>query len=267
MKDITIIIPVHKIDDTILTYLKNALASVRENQKNYDNKLRTLIVCINDKDKKRLYKELEEYEFDVLVNNTDKTDYCSQINTAAKFIDTDYFSILEFDDEYTPKWFKMAAEYYYTNEDVSVFLPINIHYEEEDRRICQFCNEIVWANEFSKEMGYIDFDCLENFYGFNLTGGIFNTKDFLQIGGFKPSIKVAFNHEFLLRLTNKKLKAFVVPKEGYKHVLNRKDSLTDEYTKTLSEDEINKWFDVARCEYSYTEDRNATPHDENIQLK
>ena len=101
MKDITIIIPVHKIDDTILTYLKNALASVRENQKNYDNKLRTLIVCINDKDKKRLYKELEEYEFDVLVNNTDKTDYCSQINTAAEFIDTDYFSILEFDDEYT----------------------------------------------------------------------------------------------------------------------------------------------------------------------
>ena len=39
MKDITIIIPVHKIDDTILTYLKNALASVQENQKNYANNI------------------------------------------------------------------------------------------------------------------------------------------------------------------------------------------------------------------------------------
>lgn len=267
MKDITIIVPINEVNKKSLIYIKKALASVKENQKYYNNKLRMLLICLNDKDKNVLNENLSDYEFDVIVNNTDKTDYCSQINIAVKLIDTEYFSILEYDDEYTPKWFKMASDYFYTNEDVSLFLPINIHYEEEDPRICQFCNEIVWANEFSQELGYIDFNCLENFYGFNLTGGIFNTKDFLQIGGFKPSIKVAFNYEFLLRLTNKKLRAFVVPKEGYKHVLNREGSLTDSYSKELTNDLINKWFDIAKCEYPYVEDRNVTPNMNEVQLK
>lgn len=267
MKDITIIVPINEVDENTLTYLKKALTSVKENKKYYSNKLRTLLICGNDKTKNLISKGLPDYEYDIIVNNSDKTDYCSQINTAAKMIDTDYFSILEFDDEYTSKWFRMASEYFYTNEDVSVFLPINIHYEEEDPRICHFCNEIVWANEFSQELGYIDFNCLENFYGFNLTGGIFNTKDFLQIGGFKPSIKVAFNYEFLLRLTNKKLKVFVVPKEGYKHILNRKGSLTDNYSKDLSDEMITKWFNIAKCEYPYIEDRNVTPNMNEVQLK
>lgn len=267
MKDITIIIPVHKVNEMILNYLDKALLSVERNRENYNNKLITTIVCTNENDKNILLKRYQNHSFNIILNNSGKTDYCSQINIASKLIDTDYFSILEYDDEYTPKWFKMASEYYYTNEDVSLFLPINIHYEEEDHRICQFSNEIVWANEFSQELGYIDFNCLENYYGFNLTGGIFNTKDFIQIGGFKPSIKVSFNYEFLLRLTNKKLKAFVVPKEGYKHVINRKESLTDDYSKELTDEMINKWFDVAKCEYPYTEDRNVTPTINKEELK
>ena len=74
---------------------------------------------------------------------------------------------------------------------------------------------------------------------------------------FKPSIKVAFNYEFLLRLTKKELKVYVVPKEGYIHVIGRKDSLTDEYNKTLSREEIKKWFDLAKTEYAFTEDRKT----------
>ena len=62
----------------------------------------------------------------------------------------------------------------------------------------------------------------------------------------------------MLRLTNKKLKCFVVPKEGYIHLLNRTDSLTDEYEKSLTSEMVDKWFEVARSEYAYTTDRNIT---------
>ena len=89
-------------------------------------------------------------------------------------------------------------------------------------------------------VGVIDFECLDNCSTFNLTGGIFNTSDFIKVGGLKPSIKIAFNYEFLLRATDKKLKVIVVPKEGYKHLIGRKGSLTSEYEKTISDKDVKK---------------------------
>jgi hypothetical protein len=48
----------------------------------------------------------------------------------------------------------------------------------------------------------------------------------------------------------------VVPKEGYVHEIGREGSLTDTYNKTLSDEEINKWFELAFREYVYDTDRN-----------
>lgn len=258
MTDITIIIPIHKFNDEIKTCLTNALTSIRINQKTYTfGKLIPLVVAPSD-----VLEEIgenfgEEYYYTYHRNTTGNTDFCSQINFAVKHVDTEYFSILEFDDTYTDNWFKMAHEYYYTNESVSVFLPINILTDSEHKQF-QFINEIAWTGSFSNNIGYLDYDCLEDYPSFNLTGGIFNTEDFKKIGGFKPSIKVAFNYELLLRMTKRELKVYVVPKEGYIHVIGRKDSLTDEYNNTLSKEEIKKWFDLAKIEYSFTEDRKTT---------
>ena len=148
----------------------------------------------------------------------------------------------------------MFEKYYYTHEDVSVFLPINVDsFSNEGYR--QFGNEAPWAMQFSQELGFIDFKCLENYYGVNLTGGVFNRKDFISIGGLKPSIQVAFNYEFLLRLTNKKLKAYVIPKEGYHHVVGRNGSLMDICSGKFTQEEIDKWYALAKEEYQYEEDR------------
>lgn len=266
MKDITILIPIHKFNpDVDGKYLSEAVASVRENKETYKGGvLNTLVVCPKGVQGK-VEPFLEGLDNCSFLTNDGDTDFCSQVNLGAKSAGTDFFSILEYDDEYAPKWFKMVSEYYYSNEDVSLFLPINVHYEEGGKAR-QYCNEIVWAHEFSKEIGFIDNECLENYYGFNLTGGVFNTKDFLAVGGLKPSIKVAFNHEFLLRLTFKKLKAFVVPKEGYCHLLNREGSLTDEYEKELTDGMVKKWFDIAKCEYSYAEDRKVVPMEATEKL-
>lgn len=257
MKDISVIIPVHTYDETVAICLETALNSVEECRKHYtDGNIKVNFVGPHDviKQLSDLY-DLTDY---AMITNDGKTDFCSQINYAVSQIDTDYFSILEFDDMYAPFWFKTVAEYYHTNEDVSLFLPINVVFEEGNN-IRSFNNEMVWAGDFSKEIGVIDFDSLENYYGFNLTGGVFNTSDFRKLGGFKPSIKVAFNHEHLLRLTHHKMKVYVIPKEGYKHRINRENSLSDIYEKELQKDEIKQWFDIAKSEYAYLKDREKKP--------
>lgn len=243
MKDIAILIPLHKIEDNTFEYLDKAVESVIKNQKHYENALDTYIIC-TEENSKIILKHFKDNEKDisgVIVNNSDKTDFCSQINFAVndELIKNKYehFSILEFDDVYTDKWFKSVKEYYYTNENVSLFLPINVEINDIDGYY-QYCNEVIWANSFSKEIGYIDRECLEDFYGFNLTGGVFNLKDFLLVDGFDNSIKVAFNYDLLLRLTDKKLSVYVVPKEGYCHLINRDNSLSKEYYETLTNDEI-----------------------------
>lgn len=256
MTDITIIIPLHKFDNTIKGLLENAFQSIKKNQENYTfGKLIPMVVGPNEV-LESLGEEFGEKEFYHTCRNNEKTDFCSQINRAVKNVETDYFSILEFDDVYTDKWFKMAHDYFYTNESVSLFLPINIIWSEEAPGQFQYINEIAWTSSFSNEIGYLDYDCLQDYPSFNLTGGIFNTNDFKTVGGFKPSIKLAFNYELLLRIAKKELKIFVVPKEGYMHVIGRKGSLTDEYNKEIAREDIKKWFDLAKIECSFNEDRN-----------
>ena len=256
MKDITVIIPVHKFNEKIKDLLNTAFESIKNNQETYTfGKLIPMVVAPGE-----ILEEIGE-NFGEQVNyhtcrNTGDTDFCSQINTAVKNVTTEHFSILEFDDIYADNWFKMAHDYFYTNESVSLFIPINIITDVEHKQF-QYVNEIAWSSSFSQEIGYLDFDCLQDYSSFNLTGGIFNTNDFVTIGGFKPSIKVAFNYELLLRMTKKELKVFVVPKEGYMHIIGREDSLTDEYNKTLTDKEILKWFSLAKTEYMYTEDRKT----------
>ena len=256
MNDITIIIPVHKFDEKIKELLNDALESIKTNQENYTfGKLVPLIVGPNNV-LEEIGETFGENNFYHACRNTGETDFCSQVNFAAKKVDTQYFSILEFDDTYSDNWFKMAHDYYYTNETVSLFLPINILTDVSHQQF-QYVNEISWSGSFSNEIGFLDFDCLQDYSSFNLTGGIFNTEDFKKIGMFKPSIKVAFNYELLLRMTKKELKVYVVPKEGYTHVIGREDSLTDEYNKTLTNEEIRKWFDLAKIECVFTEDRKT----------
>ena len=256
MLEVSVIIPIHEIKENTLDLLNKAIESVDINNKNTKQvKLYSKVICPENISEQ--LKKVAKKRYEVLVNKN-KTDYCTQINEAIKQIKTDYFAILEYDDVFMPRYFKGFYEYYAVNEDVSAFLPINVFVDSETN-IREFCNEIVWAKEFSKERGYIDYDCLQSFTGFNLTGGVFNKNDFETVGGYKPSIKVAFNYELLLRLTNKGYKVYVLPKEGYVHTINTKDSLTDEYAKAFSENDIKGWFDLAKCECTYIEDREKTP--------
>ena len=51
-------------------------------------------------------------------------------------------------------------------------------------------------------------------------------------------------------------KIYVVPKVGYIHSLNRKNSLSDIYTETISNEEADFWVECAKKEYMFKNDRN-----------
>ena len=77
----------------------------------------------------------------------------------------------------------------------------------------------------------------------------------------KLTSKLAFNYEYLLRATNPKsethkaVKVYVIPKEGYYHDIFRPGSLIDQYEKELTDDTTELWFDLAKREHFYDEDR------------
>ena len=249
-QDITVIIPVHELNKETYKLLENAVNSVRECQKHYKdgNLIVNVVAPFEDSSNTKIVDNW-------ILNDSGDTTYCGQVNFAVQRIETKYFSVLEFDDVYYEKWFKFFSDYLYGHEDVSVFLPLNVVTDVEEKH-WQYGNEAALAEFFSDELGYLDFDSLQDWSNFSVAGGVLNREDFVNVGMYKPSIKLSYDYELLLRMTNRKLKVMVVPKEGYKHIVGRSGSLTEQYMKEMKgTDDAQKWFDLAKREYQYTEDR------------
>lgn len=256
MKDklITIILPVHRIDGVYRDMLKNALLSME----NFYNDVKVMIVCPQDvsSDLQNLSQTLEIN----IVTNNDKTDFCSQVNLGITKCDTEWFSILEMDDEYKKSWLSSMHEYIKTYEDVDVFLPI-VKDVNVDGKFTSFTNESVWAYGFAEKQGFLDNEILLDFQNYQTSGGLYKTKVIQEQGGFKENIKLTFSYEFLLRLTHNSVKIMVVPKIGYQHVNFREDSLFWSYKNNdenkLSEKEIKFWLETAKKEFFFKNKRDV----------
>lgn len=248
MKDVVVIIPMHEFGKENIELLNKAVNSVPSEI----NVLLSIPKGINDKELKGVNERLG------IVSVSEGSSFAELVNAAVNEIEEKWFSILEFDDTYTPIWFDNAKKYLEYMPEVSVFMPIEDITDFNDGKYVGFGNAEAWASSFSNEIGYIDNECLQNYFDFYLTGSIFNTSDWKEIGGLKPSIKITFWYEFLLRATNKSKKIYVIPKVGYNHLLGRKNSLIETYRNTVDEEESNWWFDLAKRESLYIADRNKT---------
>ena len=254
MNTITTIIPLNKFDEEVKTMLEMAVKSHQETSKNTPADL----MFVGPKEVLDKVKELKLADAQY-VENEDAW-FSAQINVAAKNVKTDYFAILECDDEFTPIWFDNVVKYINTGDDIAVYLPLTEVYDYQNKNAgpVGYINEAVWASSFSEKLGYFDNECLQDYLLFNTTGGVFRTKDFLEVGGLKESIKLSFWYEFLLRAINKDKNIFVIPKIGYFHMVNRTDSLASEYARDMSDRESEFWIELARKEYLYKNDRKKT---------
>lgn len=256
MKNITVILPVHSIDNEYDLMLKNALGSVED----FHNDVIVSIVCPKEI-KKDIENSLKEFQnkLDILViENKEDISFSGQVNLGINKCTTEWFSILEIDDEFTPKWLKNMHEYVNTYTDVEVFLPIvkDVNVQGE---FLSFTNESAWAYGFSEKQGYIDNEVLLDFQNYQTSGGLYKTNVIKENGLFKENIKLTFTYEFLLRLTHNGVKIMVVPKLGYQHVNFRENSLfwsykNDENTK-LTENEVKFWLDTAKKEFFFKNKR------------
>jgi hypothetical protein len=262
--DLTVIIPVHSIaDEKFNELLHGALMSIENNKVHPSN---VMIVRCGCSEVKEVLSKLDtsKYSFHITIleNKTGKS-FQNQINYAAKNVNTTYFSFLEFDDEYSNNWFGNVKRYSETYPNIDMFLPIITDVTNENTFV-GFTNEAAWAYNFSETLGHLDHEVLREYPNINPDGMVVKTEVFNNIGGYKPSIKLTFNYEFLLRFTNGGRNIMVIPKIGYKHTNMRPGSLFWEYKNAedvenrITPDEAKFWMELAKKEYLFTEDRQIT---------
>ena len=254
MKNITVILPVHKVDGDYRIMLDNAIKSVEP----FQNDVKLSIVCPTEL-KSLLVNLSETLEINIISNNS-KTDFISQVNLGIEKCDTEWFSILEVDDEYKPIWLKSINEYIKAYDDIDVFLPI-VRDINTDGKFINFTNESTWAYGFTEKQGVLDNEVLLDFQNYQISGGLYKTQVVKDNGSFKDNIKLTFGYEFLLRLTHNNAKIMTVPRIGYQHLNFREDSLfwlyKNDDTIKVSEDEAKFWLETAKKEFFFKNKRDV----------
>ncbi len=253
-KNITVILPVHTVEGDYKEMLDNALLSMED----FHNDVVVMIVCPPSvkNDIGTLSQKLEI----VYTINSSNTDFCSQVNKGIENCDTEWFSILEIDDEFKPIWLKSVNEFMKENTDVDVFLPI-VKDVNVDGKFLSFTNESAWAYGFTEKQGFIDNEVLLDYQNYQTSGGLYRTQVIKDNGMFKENIKLTFSYELLLRLTHNGVKIMSVPRIGYQHVNFREDSLFWSYknneTTKLKEDEVKFWLETAKKEFFFKNKRDV----------
>lgn len=262
--DISVVLPIHELKGEAETKLfNNAIASVANQEVRPDQ---LIIVVPSGSD---VEKTMESFDFadakDIVkvVSNPNGSDFQTQINFGVSQVTTEWFSFLEFDDEYSTKWFKNVVKYREAHDDVELFMPIIVDVNAEDGGFMGLTNEAVWANSFSEELGILDNNALLAFQNFNIDGFAMKKSTFDDFGGFKKSIKLTFIYEFLLRMTFNAVRVMVIPRFGYKHQNQREGSLFAGYRESMNPVEANWWLEQAKKEYFHARERDIT-YSENV---
>lgn len=251
MEKLTVIIPIIKLETEVnKAYFKKAVESALDNK----------VLVVGDKDALESISGVETInEYRTLLNESGDISYPAQVNLGVKNADTDYFSILEFDDSFSKFWFNEVEKHIKNDTaDTFAFLPLTEEIDNETKETLGYANEAFWASSFSEEIGCLDMDSFKGYLNFNVSGGIFKRGDFLALGALKPSMKLVYWYEFLLRALYKEKRIEVIPKVGCFQISGRPDGLTKSYADTMSEKEADWWIDLAQKEYFFPTDRNKT---------
>ena len=260
--NISIIIPIHEYNEVVVGYLDKAIESIiKQEGSDLPEVVVVYAAAIEEKIKSYFNFDItipkENYPVITYVKNEGNTNYQSQVNLGVENISSDYFTVLEFDDEISTTYLKNGSKYIESYSDIDVFLTMMIEVNEKGEGM-KVTNEIVWAQQFvgeNGEMGYLNANALKQYTDFKLSGAIIKKSEFKNIGGYKSNIKLAFMYEFLLRALNNACKVYSIPKIGYKHLSSRENSLFDGYLKTMSVPERKFWFETAVNEANFMNDR------------
>jgi glycosyltransferase involved in cell wall biosynthesis len=257
--DITVILPVHEINDELKKYYENAIKSITQQKA----KATELLVVV-PKGNKDVIDYVNSYDYNGLTQRTiindGKTDFASQVNLGVEQASSKWVTFLEMDDEFSIIWLDNARKYITAYPETEIFLPIVVDVDVNGQYI-GFTNETVWASQFSDEMGYLDHDTVLKYQNYNFDGMVIKKDTYLSNGGIKPTIKLTFMYEFLLRMTHFGVITMTIPKLGYKHVNQRPGSLFNNYSKEIKQVEAQWWMSLAKRECHQVKAREITYED------
>ena len=240
-------------------YFEKAITSLKTQQVAFEE-----LVIVHTSEES-LVTILNNYDFgDLTVTKLlwDKTpNYCDQVNYGIKNAKGTWVSLFEFDDEYSSIWFKNVEKYIGAYPEIQMFLPVVVETDEKG-----VFAEATFAANFTQEMGFLTNETLQDYQNFQTAGSVFKKEIVEDFGGFKPSIKLTFIYEFLLRLTYNSVQIMTIPRLGYKHVNLREGSVFWNYKNgedKMVEDEVKFWIQTAKKEYFFTDDRVIKYQNEN----
>ena len=186
MSNITLIVPVHKLEEELL-------GRCIESIKNQRVKPYEVLFVTSDDDSVNDY--LNNFDFGdlkdvtrVVKNDSGEYDFQSQINYGVNESKGEYFTFLEYDDELSHIWIKNGVEYINAYPEVGVFLPI-VYETDNNGNFISFTNESVWSKNFTEELGYLDNNTLQKVQNFNFDGMIVNKEKFIEGGMLKKHMK------------------------------------------------------------------------------
>jgi glycosyltransferase involved in cell wall biosynthesis len=237
-------------------YFEKAITSLKNQKIEFEE---LVIVHTNEES---LVTILNNYDFGNLTVTKlpwDKTpNYAEQVNYGIKNAKGTWISLFEFDDEYASIWFKNVEKYIGAYPEIQMFLPVVVETDEKGV-FAGFTNEATFAANFTQEMGFLTNETLQDYQNFQTAGSVFKKEIIEDFGGFKPSIKLTFVYEFLLRMSYNSLRIMTIPKLGYKHTSMREGSIFWNYKNgddVMTEHEVKFWISTAKKEYFFKDDRN-----------
>ena len=255
--DISVILPIKSsLTKNFDEYLFNSVNSVVIQKKQPKE-----LVIVHTKEE-TLIQKLKSFDFSGLTVNllefNDEPNFCSQVNYGVDNITSDWFTILEFDDEMSPIWLDNVEKYHNHFGDTEMFLPVVIDVDTKGT-FAGFTNEATFAANFAQEIGILTNDILQTYQNFQIAGAVIRKDKFIEYGKLKSSVKLTFGYEFFLRMTYNSLRIMTIPKFGYKHLNMREGSIFWNYkngNNPMTEDEVKFWINTSKKEFYFTEDRN-----------
>jgi hypothetical protein len=253
-KQVAVLVPIHEYNNEMEELLIRAIKSVPSDY--------TVYVAHSDKVESDDLDVITKVHADIRLLGVDTkkkgASFSVLVNKAFSVLleqGVEWCYLLEFDDEFNTLWFDEVNKEREDKPDVGIFIPLTEIIDFNENRFLSYGNEAPWASSFSNQIGYIDNESLQQFFDFYMTGSVFNLRDWNYAGGLKESIKLSFWYEFLLRFTHNGKKAYVIPKLGYKHYVNRPNSLHMVTNNDMSQEEKQWWYELALEEYTYKKDR------------
>lgn len=195
-------------------------------------------------------------------------------------------SLAEAEDSFSLKWFEISEKYSSENPEIAILLPLIKN--SLNGTFTGLLNEAAWAEGMAEEAGKVDINLLMRFNCINPLGAIYKVSSIkeyserekdeqgepLENGKYLPmkkSMKLSHYYEFFLRMIYNDLKVMTVPRLGYELRIVRKETYTDSTCKLpqditeyspeqggISPEEGRYWFELAKKEYFFDEDRKKT---------